>query len=409
MDAEQTRRLPKFRFRVLVVGRANAGKTSILQRVCETTESPTIYREGEEVKLEPSMNRGEHKIDDELVFSNCPGYIFHDSMGIESGSIDEVEILKDFIQRKCAEKRLRDKLHAIWYCVPMDGHRPGLDLKYHDKICADPNVPLIVVFTKYDQFLRNVKMDVSDYPDNYPDSDSDVSAEVAEKRFQDHYLCPLGNDAKYVRLAKMHVKDSRCDGLVEETAAALNEDTVALMLLAVQRGNIELSVKTSLSRVHRLTGFEVEQVIRACLAPFPYLWASVYKLLWTFLKKMNLRDDDFFFFDFSLNNGQVSLHYKMRNVKSLPAIKNLILDGPSHHHLIIVIILVLKHAMFLRASNSAQLALSQAEQNYQGGNIHSKIQEYLKAFSPEDSVEQFAGFIMATDMVPSQSSIDIGE
>ncbi|KAF8256907.1 hypothetical protein EI94DRAFT_1761909 [Lactarius quietus] len=105
----------------------------------------------------------------------------------------------------------------------------------------------------------------------------------------------------------------------------------------------------------------------------------------------------------------VSLHYKLRDVKSLPAIQNLILSGPSHHHLIIVIILILKHAMFLRASNSAKLALSQAEQNYQGSNIHSKIQEYLKAFSSEDSVEQFAGFIMATDMEPSQSSIDIGE
>ena len=44
------------------------------------------------------------------------------------------------------------------------------------------------------------------------------------------------------------MKDSRCDGLVEKTAAALNEDAVALMLLAVQRDNLELSVKTALSR-----------------------------------------------------------------------------------------------------------------------------------------------------------------
>ena len=33
-------------FRVLIIGRANAGKTSILQRVCDTTESPEIYRPG---------------------------------------------------------------------------------------------------------------------------------------------------------------------------------------------------------------------------------------------------------------------------------------------------------------------------------------------------------------------------
>ena len=41
---------PEIRFRVLVIGRANAGKTSILQRVCETTESPTIYRAGRQVR-----------------------------------------------------------------------------------------------------------------------------------------------------------------------------------------------------------------------------------------------------------------------------------------------------------------------------------------------------------------------
>jgi len=145
MSTERThRRIPKIQFRVLVIGRANAGKTTILQRVCDTTESPTIYRWGkdgkrEKVKLDPSMDRGEHVIDDELVFSNHTGYVFHDSRGIESGGTEELETLKEFIRRKCGEKKLRDKLHAIWYCVPMDGHRPGLDLKYYENICPDRN------------------------------------------------------------------------------------------------------------------------------------------------------------------------------------------------------------------------------------------------------------------------------
>ena len=58
-------------------------------------------------------------------------------------------------------------------------------------------VPVIVVFTKYDQFLRNVKIDVSDNPAMY--SNRSVS-EVAEALFQEHYLCPLGDDIKYVQL-----------------------------------------------------------------------------------------------------------------------------------------------------------------------------------------------------------------
>ncbi|KAI9457348.1 hypothetical protein BJY52DRAFT_1096234, partial [Lactarius psammicola] len=227
------------------------GKTSILQRVCDTTESPVIYRGyGYEEVCGPKLfQRGEHTIDDQLVFSNHWGYVFHDSRGIESGSKEELEILREFIRRKCGERRLRSRLHAIWFCVPMDNQRPQLDLKFVRDICPDQNVPIIVVFTKYDQFLRNVKIHLEDYGN--PD---DNISNVAEKQFQEHYLHPLGGDVRFVRLEsgsrvkcqEMHKQNMRCDELIEKTAAALNEDIVALMLLAVQRDNLELSVKTAL-------------------------------------------------------------------------------------------------------------------------------------------------------------------
>ncbi|KAH8985065.1 hypothetical protein EDB86DRAFT_3049455, partial [Lactarius hatsudake] len=168
MDTQQPRRrVPKIRFRVLIIGRANAGKTTILQRVCGTTDTPIFYRilRGKEKVCGPAFvyksasditadKRGEHTIDDELVFSNHKGYIFHDSRGIESGSTEELGILQAFIQRKCQETRLANRLHAIWYCVPMDNQRPQLDLKFFQDICPDRNVPVIAVFTKFDQFWR---------------------------------------------------------------------------------------------------------------------------------------------------------------------------------------------------------------------------------------------------------------
>ena len=63
-----------------------------------------------------------------------------------------------------------------------------------------------------------------------------------------------------------------------------------------------------------------------------------------------------------------------------------------------VVILILKHATFLRLSNQSEQALTLAEQDYQEAKIDLKIQEYLKAFTPEDSVEKFADFIMATNI-----------
>jgi hypothetical protein len=49
MDPEEAAKLrAKYtRFRILVIGRANAGKTTLLKRVCNTTEEPSIYLEDE--------------------------------------------------------------------------------------------------------------------------------------------------------------------------------------------------------------------------------------------------------------------------------------------------------------------------------------------------------------------------
>ena len=63
-----------------------------------------------------------------------------------------------------------------------------------------------------------------------------------------------------------------------------------------------------------------------------------------------------------------------------------------------VVILILKHATFLRLSNQPKQALTLAEQDYQEAKIDLKIQEHLKAFTPKDSVEKFADFIMATNI-----------
>ena len=45
----------------------------------------------------------------------------------------------------------------------------------------------------------------------------------------------------------MHKPNARCDKLVEETAGALSDDAVTLMLLAVQRSNLELSVRLAVT------------------------------------------------------------------------------------------------------------------------------------------------------------------
>jgi hypothetical protein len=61
--------------------------------------------------------RGEHDIELELTFSSHDGYVFHDSRGFEAGDKRELEIVRDFVRRKSRERKLNDRLHAIWFVL----------------------------------------------------------------------------------------------------------------------------------------------------------------------------------------------------------------------------------------------------------------------------------------------------
>jgi len=113
------------------------------------------------------LQRGEHNIMDELIFTNHRGYVFHDSCGFEAGGEEELNIVQEFVRRTSRQKRLKDRLHAIWfvpfgftlansqglpsrYCIPMDNARPSLDLRHFKNICPDNNGMWNPNFMKWD-------------------------------------------------------------------------------------------------------------------------------------------------------------------------------------------------------------------------------------------------------------------
>ncbi|KAL4064207.1 hypothetical protein V8B97DRAFT_1988210, partial [Scleroderma yunnanense] len=115
-------------FRILVVSRSNAGKMTLLQCICNTTELPEVFNsEGKKINVvvEGSLERGEHNIEDELVFRSNTGFIFHDSRGFEAGSEEEVKLMQNFLTNHSATMKLERWIHAIWYCIPLtDFERP---------------------------------------------------------------------------------------------------------------------------------------------------------------------------------------------------------------------------------------------------------------------------------------------
>jgi len=218
------------------------------------------------------MERGEHNIEDELVFANHRGYAFHDSRGFEAGSEDELKTVQDFVRRKSQERRLGDRLHAIWYCIPMDNDRPELEVKHFHDICPDRNVPVIAVFTKYDQFERDTKYKLEDRPEGL-DQGTDLNDEV-ERIFREHYQAYLEGSPLFVCLGRMHKPGEKCTTLIEMTADALSPNVVALMLVAAQKNGLELSIQQAVKRAHSVVerGGSINQVVKECILAFPSLW-----------------------------------------------------------------------------------------------------------------------------------------
>ncbi|KAF5332365.1 hypothetical protein D9758_016960 [Tetrapyrgos nigripes] len=210
-------------FRVLVIGRANAGKTTLLKRVCNTTEEPCIYDEDNRNLLEPTADRGVHNIHRAFAFASNPQFIFHDSPGFEKGGAKELEDVQQFIENRAKATNVEDQLHAVWFCLVTDAARPVLELEerfFREKRFG--NVPVIAIFTKFDDLVTQLYGEDKEEAQIYRDATAYV-----EDKFQkplaecdyppSAYLCfeamqePNGNHQQQVKELMKKTADSLGD------------------------------------------------------------------------------------------------------------------------------------------------------------------------------------------------------
>jgi hypothetical protein len=61
-----------------------------------------------------AWQRGEHDIENEMIFKSNKAFVFHDSHGFEAGRTSELDKVKDFVQKRTANRSFMDHLHVIW-------------------------------------------------------------------------------------------------------------------------------------------------------------------------------------------------------------------------------------------------------------------------------------------------------
>ncbi|KAI6144560.1 hypothetical protein BKA82DRAFT_4172900 [Pisolithus tinctorius] len=242
------------RFRVLVIGRGNAGKTTILRRVCNTVDEPDIFdgkgNKIDNVVVQGTLGRGYHNIEDELVFKSNPGFVFCDSPGFEAGSAEQFEM-------KTA-MTLKKHIHAIWYCIPMtDYHRTvtAAEQKFFNECdtghVGNCVVPVIVLLTKADALNFAAVEELLD---------EGMEMEEAEERATERETLLLEKWHTHIKqildqckfppkmyltltklLTEMHNESADCTTLIQCTASALSEEGLQRLLISTQQSSIELS------------------------------------------------------------------------------------------------------------------------------------------------------------------------
>jgi GTPase Era involved in 16S rRNA processing len=304
LDAAQIRgECPQFR--ILVIGKANAGKTTILGKVCNAgpNTKPTTYdEEGKEVRQEPIKSRfsltkvfgqrkghvlnpstesGEHNIEHQLTYAGS-NFIFHDSRGIESGSIEELDIVKEFIQTREQNVDLKDQLHVIWYCVPMDDQRPISGAEKTFFSFGTGRVPVVLIFTKFDALEDKSYSKLRDQGKEHQEAEKEVS-ELADKIFKDEYL-PRVLDAEfppktYVCLAEMNKETKQCSELSEKTMDILDNDVLVNLFVSTQKNNLNLCIKKGIESIWKPESIHLLEIISGFIPWFPNFWnPSGYKM-----------------------------------------------------------------------------------------------------------------------------------
>ncbi|KAJ7730913.1 hypothetical protein B0H16DRAFT_207391 [Mycena metata] len=103
-------------FRILVIGGADAGKTTLMKKLCDSIEDPEVFSPSGE-KIDPS-NVAKRDINNQLVFKSNQRLIIHEAHD------DELRQITAFTASRAVAKKVSEQLHAIWYCLPADTGRP---------------------------------------------------------------------------------------------------------------------------------------------------------------------------------------------------------------------------------------------------------------------------------------------
>ncbi|KAF7344043.1 hypothetical protein MVEN_01693800 [Mycena venus] len=144
------------RFRIVSVGGAGAGKSSLINCVFQVDDTKVQAQVSD---FEP----GDANIHQEITSETNPLFVLHDSKGFEPTDLSTFNVVRDFLLKKSDDDlELKERLHAVWLCIrtPIAGARvvETADEAFL-KLAHERKIPVVIVFTQYDLLVRKFTED----------------------------------------------------------------------------------------------------------------------------------------------------------------------------------------------------------------------------------------------------------
>ncbi|KAG2356376.1 hypothetical protein BDR07DRAFT_1364291 [Suillus spraguei] len=237
------------RFRILVIGNTGVGKSSLINLVFGVKKTSVSHN-----------MPGKAEIDEEFTSRENDKFVLHDSQGFEAADKVNLEIVQKFIERRRNMPTQKDQLHAIWLCfeIPRAGGRllergteEFLTLKSNGTL---GNIPIVVVFTKYDKLVGRMERTLWETSNGSTDEDiKELAKKNAEDELQDICIRPLkefaGPDVPYVKISTYKGYEETPTHLIQITEERVGQHSTpeaAMMTSIAQRVHSRLKIKTSI-------------------------------------------------------------------------------------------------------------------------------------------------------------------
>ncbi|KAK3905461.1 hypothetical protein C8A05DRAFT_12704 [Staphylotrichum tortipilum] len=237
------------KFRILVLGSPESTKQELFTKIFGVDLEKILVDEG--------FSSG-HDIEEQLSLHGQNARLaIHTCLNFGTGDKKAYARVRDFlVSRSTPSTQQEDRIHCIWYCVASEEDRAVSELEEHffsiGRPSAAPGVPLILVFTKYDEFVSQVQLDWSREAQQQGLSKvavshilRDLSAKKFEQEIGRRWDNVLGGTAPRVCVSEGDEDDDArsLEELTEKTLASLRERSVRYAFSTAQRNSAMISTR----------------------------------------------------------------------------------------------------------------------------------------------------------------------